>query len=360
MRLDFGTLRRVLLVRLDNIGDIIMLTPSLRALRAAMPRAELTLMASPSGALAAPLLPCIDDVLIHRALWQDAHKALSFAPERESAFIGQLREKRFDAAIIFTSFSQTPYAAAYAAYLAGIPIRAAQAHDFGGGVLSHPVSCLDRPGHQVDRNLHLIAALGLECERRDMELVVPEPARDRATARLRTNGIGSPYIVLAPGASCGARRYPAERYAKAVPLLVETLGMPVVALGTERDREQARELKSLHHPRFVPLFGETDLAESAAIIAGAALVICNNSAPMHIADAFRRPLVVAYSGSDLESQWRPRRSPSRILRRSTACTPCYRFECRYRLECLDFAPDEIVENARSLLADKRTEHVRVA
>ena len=62
--------RRILLVRLDNIGDVVLLSPAIAAIRQACPDAELTLLASPAGALAAPLLPAIDHVIEHRASWQ--------------------------------------------------------------------------------------------------------------------------------------------------------------------------------------------------------------------------------------------------------------------------------------------------
>ena len=127
---------RILVIRLDNIGDVIMLGPALRAVKTAVPKAHITLLCAPTGAQVAPLLPWVDDLLVHRAVWQDASGAMPLDPVRETAFIETLRAGRYDAALIFTSFSQSPYPPAMACYLAGIPVRIGQSREFGGGLLS--------------------------------------------------------------------------------------------------------------------------------------------------------------------------------------------------------------------------------
>ena len=139
--------RNILAVRLDNIGDILMLGPALRAIKETSPEARITLLASPAGATAAPLLPWIDDVIIWRPVWQDVGGRMPFDPEREYQLISLLAERKFDAAIIFTSFSQTPHTPGYACYLAGIPLRAGESKEFGGSTLilscaAHPMICI--------------------------------------------------------------------------------------------------------------------------------------------------------------------------------------------------------------------------
>jgi ADP-heptose:LPS heptosyltransferase len=109
---DWLSVRNLLVMRLDNIGDVIMTSPALRALRENLPDAKITLMASPSGSSAASLLPWIDQILPWRALWQDLGK-LAFDPTREWKLIELLQARQFDAAIIFTSFSQSPYPAGF-------------------------------------------------------------------------------------------------------------------------------------------------------------------------------------------------------------------------------------------------------
>jgi ADP-heptose:LPS heptosyltransferase len=95
--------------------------------------------------------------------------------------------------------------------------------------------------------------------------------------------------------------------------------------------------------------GRTDLADLAAVLERASVAVTNDSGPMHLADAVNCPQVVLFSGTDLESQWRPRRAPARLLRRATPCAPCYLFDCPIGLPCLDIPPEEVVGHVLDLL-----------
>lgn len=350
----WGEARRILAVRMDNIGDVIMLGPALRALRAAMPRASLTLLTSPAGSQAAPLLsPWIDEVMVERALWQDASNALAFEPAREHVLLDRLRGGRYDAAFIFTSFSQSPYPAAYACYLAGIPIRVGESKEFGGGVLSVAATPLPDEVHQVDRNLHLLEAAGIPVGHRDLEVCIPAAAELRAEELLHEAGIrtDSPFVVVAPGASCAARRYDPERYVEVTRLLSRDAGMPVVLVGDARDEVTCAAIEAGDPEHVVSLAGRTSIPELAALLARGRVLIGNDSGPMHLADAVRTPMVILFSGTDLESQWAPRNAPATLLRRPTDCAPCYGFTCRFQMECLDIQPEAVAAAATAMLAE---------
>lgn len=344
--------RRILVIRLDNIGDLVMLGPSLRSLQRALPHATITLMASPGGSQVAALLPWVDDVLVHRAVWQDLSGAIPQDFEREMALIATIREHRFDVAIIFTSFSQSPYPPAHVCYLAGIPIRLGQSKEFGGAILSQEVKPLPDPTHQVDRNLHLLESAGLPVAGRHLELHIPDDVQAATDRLLRDVGIesGQRFILLAPGASCAARRYDLVRFGSVARLLAAETRLPIVVVGSEREKQLAEPiLADDHGGAIVSLVGRTTVSELAAVIRCATLVVANDSGPMHLADAFDRPMVILFSGTEYESQWRPRRAPARLLRRPTDCSPCYSFQCPYNMECLDIPPQEVVAEALTLL-----------
>jgi len=345
------SLRRLLVVRLDNIGDMVMLTPALRALRTLLPQAHITLMCTKAGSQVAPMLPWVDDIAVHRPLWQDASGELAFDAKRERRFIAALRRGRFDAALIFTSFTQTPYPPAYACYLAGIPLRAGQARDFGGGVLSHWIKPLPDETHQVDRNLHLLEGLGVPLAGRRTELHIPADAALQAQRLLRAQRLpDAEFIAVVPGASCQARTYPVERMMEVIRLLQRRSALPIAVLGSAREegvRAAADALRGI--PGVAPMIGSTSVSEFAAVLTRARLVLANNSAALHIADAVGSPLLVLFSGSDRESQWRPRQVPAAVLRRPTDCSPCYSFKCPLQFECLDIPPHEVVERSLAML-----------
>jgi lipopolysaccharide heptosyltransferase II len=350
---EWKSIRRLLAVRLDNVGDIVLLGPSLRALRDALPEAAITLMVSPAGSKVTPMLPWIDDVIVHRAVWQDLSGAIPQDFDREMELIETLRARRFDAAVLFTSFSQSPYPPAHVCYLAGIPLRLGQSREFGGRILSHWVKPLPDEVHQAERNLHLLRSAGFPVGDSGLALNVPQTYRRQADDALRAAGVGpgAPFIALAPGASARARRYEPARFAAVARCLADETGLPIVVLGSEREHELAAPiLAEGRRGEIVSLVGRTSVPEMAAVIDRAELLLGNDSGPMHIADALNRPMVILYSGTEHESQWQPRRAPARLLRVPTPCSPCYAFTCPYQMECLDIAPETVAAEALALLA----------
>ena len=332
--------RNLLAVRLDNAGDVVMLGPALRAIKTTSPDCEITLLASPAGAKVAPLLPWVDSVLIWRSIWQDLGQ-LPFDPARENELINLLSERSFDAAVIFTSFSQTPHVAAHVCYLAGIPLRAGESKEFGGGTLSAELRGTPDGTHQVDRNLHLVQTLGFTDIDPALEVAIPDASRESAARRLRNVGItpDQPLALLHPGASAAARRYPATRFKHVTDLLLNR-GWPLVVTGSERERDLLESVAGDNAA--IPVLTDLSIQEFAALIARASVVVCGNTLPLHLADATGTPVVALYSGTELISQWGPRYAPSRMLQRATDCAPCYRFTCPIGLPCLDVDPEEVV------------------
>ncbi|MBD2777154.1 glycosyltransferase family 9 protein [Iningainema tapete] len=352
-------MHNVLVMRLDNIGDVIMTSPALRAIKENLPDCRLTLMASPGGAHAAELLPWVDAVIPLRVLWQDLGR-LDFDPGREWDLVRVLQDGKFDAAFIFTSFSQSPHPPGFLCYLAGIPLRVGESKEVGCGVLTQEVPAAPDEIHQVQRNLRLIEAVGFEVSSRSLCIQISEVAQLEALSVLlgsapkrnyEPNFEFPPYILLNPWTSCQSRNYDSFRFAYAACQLAETTGMLVVVTGVEKDRSKSSSLLTILGEYGIDLIGKTTLPQLAALIANAKLVLTNNTSTMHIADATRTPTVVMFAGTELECQWEPRNGTSRLLRRPTPCSPCYAFECPYQLECLDIPPEEVVAAGLELLAN---------
>ncbi len=340
--------RNLLVVRMDNAGDIVMLGPAVRAIKATSPEARITLLASPAGSKAAVLLPWVDEVITWRAVWQDLGH-LPFDPPRERELIDLLAERAFDAAVIFTSFSQAPHVPGYVCYLAGIPLRAGESHEFGGGSLSHEFRGLSDDVHQVDRNLNLVERLGFVPGSRSLEVAIPGESHVAVAHRLRHLGVvpGDPVAVLHPGASARARRYPAERYGEIAASLRQR-GWQVLLTGSERETDQLEAVCTAAGQN-LPLLTDLTIQEYAALLALSAVVVCGNTLPMHLADATGTPVVALYSGTDEISQWRPRGVPAGILQNLVPCSPCYLFECPIGTPCLDIAPADVIRNIEALV-----------
>jgi len=342
--------RRVLLVRLDNIGDIVLLGPAVKTLRRQLPGVSLTLLASVAGAQAVPLLPDVANVIVTRPVWQEVGET-DFHPDDDRKLIERLRDEAFDAALIFTSFSQSPHAPAAVCALAGIPLRAGSSRERGGGVLTVESPCPPLECHQAERNLALLEGLGLEADDRLPALppglvgegLAGEPGGQRER------------IVVSPWASCQARTYAPERMVEAAARVAAARGWQAYVVGRWNERSRLPSLLSGLAPALrrhvVDVVGQTSVAGLARLIAGARLVFSDNTLAMHLADAARVPTIVTYAGTDLLTQWAPRAVPSRLLQNRVGCSPCYLLTCPYGHECLDLPAERVVTAAEELLTE---------
>ena len=234
LRPPWQAARRILCIRLDSLGDVLMCTPAFRALRASIPGCHLTLLTSPSGAAAASFIPELDATMAYLAPWMKHETPAT--PEALQACAAQLAGQDFDAAVIFTSYSQSPLPAAMLCHLVGIPLRLASCRENPYQLLTHWIPEREREhatGHEVQRQLDLVAHVG--CSTADTTLSFAVPAGDaaRVNALLESAGIdpAAPYLVLHAGASAASRRYPVRHWLVLMGLLGTRLGYPIILTG---------------------------------------------------------------------------------------------------------------------------------
>jgi ADP-heptose:LPS heptosyltransferase len=355
-------LARVLVIRPDNLGDVVMAGPALRALRRAAPRARLDLLAAPAGAAAAALLPEVDGVLTASVSWQKAGGE-DVPVTDDLDLVERIGWGGYEAAVILTSFSQAPWPAAYLCRLAGVPVRVGMSKEFGGAGLTHWVPSPPDETHQVDRALHMLERAGVPPVEGRLRVRVPAEAA-LAARRLLDGGPGGdshgdgradgrgrrPCALILPGASCSARRYPADRFARVAGLLTAA-GLRVLVAGTAGEAPLV-EATGAGVPGAVLLPGRFDVPVLAALVDAVDVVVCNNSGGAHLASALGTPVVVLFAGTEQVEQYRPRFGPASILTVPTACSPCRQFACPFALDCLDIPPEQVAAEALRL-ADER-------
>ncbi len=343
--------RNILLVRLDNLGDVLLTTPAFHAVKTALPNARLTLLASPVGAQVGFLDPDIDDVIIYQAPWMDPWHKLPQDSEREQQRIAQVRERHFDGAIIFTSFRQSPLPAAYLCYLADIPLRVAASIDGPGSLLTTRHKHPERMMHEVERGLDLVGALGISTDERDLVLKVPDEAGATVANLLAAHGLNEHHslIVVHPGCSMPARTYPWEMYAEVIDLLVEQLGAFVVVTGAEDERPLVAQVLAHVQPQYrhvtLAAAGTLSFPALCALIQSADLTITNNTGPMHISAAVKTPVIALFALTNPPEQWGPWHVPHRQLYHDVPCRICYSRICPYQHECLRLVSPQMVTRA---------------
>lgn len=349
-RSGWDAARRVLAVRLDTLGDVLMTTPALRALKEG--GRHVTLLTSPQGEAVARLVPEIDEVLVYDAPWMKATGPRG-GRSPDLACIETLRAGRFDAAVVFTVYSQNPLPSAMLAYLADIPLRLAHCRENPYQLLTDWVKEREPEGgirHEVRRQLDLVASVGCLPSHERLSLRPPPQARRAVDARLRALGLAHAgnWIALHPGASAPSRRYPPEFFARAVREL-SLLGIRTVFTGGPDEVDLVEGIRAEAGVESLTLAGQLPLPELAALIERAPLLLSNNTGPAHVAAAVGTPVVDLYALTN--PQHTPWAVPSKVLNQAVPCAYCYKSVCPegHHLCLRGVAPEAVVKETLDLL-----------
>jgi len=343
--------KRILCIRLDNLGDVLMTTPAIHALRNVEGR-HITLLASRSGARAARHLADVDDVIEYDSPWVKSDHAMDASADL--AMIQRLKAERFDAAVIFTVYSQNPMPAAMMCHLAGIPRRLAHCRENPYALLTDWVAETEPQAgirHEVERQLALVAAVGARSHDQRMRFHVEERDVTSLNAKLAERGVqlDMPFIVMHPGATAASRRYPAERFGEAAAQLIDVTNWPVLLTGGANEADVCNVAGGAHWMT-VNLAGALELGELAALIKHSRVLISNNSGPVHIASALGTSVVDLYALTN--PQHTPWQTPNRVLHHDVPCRWCYRSVCpEGHHACLNgVAVEQVVTAAMELVS----------
>jgi ADP-heptose:LPS heptosyltransferase len=304
--------RRVLVVRLDATGDVLLAGPAVRAVAAA-PGAEVTLLCGPAGAAAGRMLPGVRRVLVWASPWI-VHPAPPVTGADVDGIVATLAAHAFDEAVVLTSFHQSPLPTALLLRLAGVGRITGASVDYPGSLLDVRLRPGDGPDDDLpedlpepERALTIAGAAGFRLPPGDdgRLAVRRPPAVDALLGPRRRH----PYVVLHPGAAAPARRWPAEHHRRAVELL-ERAGRPVVVTGGDAERELTAAVAG---DAALDLGGRTDLAQLAGVLARASALVAGNTGAAHLAAAVGTPVVSLFAPVVPAVRWRPYRVPQVLL-----------------------------------------------
>lgn len=338
---DWSRARRVLLVRLRSIGDTVLMTPCLAALKAFIPDIEITVLSEP---LAAPLLE--DHPLVDRLV------VVPPAFGARAKVVAQLRREKFDVAFNLHGGST----AMFLTRLSGARHTTGYRDYRYSSLLTRPAPAPDeilnqKQVHSVEQQLALLYWMGVpraEATPR-LSLSVTEAATRQVRDRLRREGVvsaretGGGFAVISPAAAMESKRWSIDSFARVTEHLADRWDLPGVVIAGPGQEHIAREVasKSEAKPRVVT---GLSLKELMALISLSSLFVGNDSGPMHMAAAFCRP-VVAVFGSSNADVWRPwADSPTRFIRADEKLDPVTRI-AGIRVEEVKAAVDEVMQEA---------------
>lgn len=305
---------RILLVRLSSMGDVILTTPAIRAVREAFPNATLVYL---TNDLYVPLVrrnPFLDAVIsVNRSQTNRSLRAVI-------RLWKTLERERFDISVDFQRKMKT----AWLTWGGRIPRR------IGGTRLDTDVVPLDPRGYAADRALAALEPLGIGRRKGRLEVFLSEEEKEEAARRLRAVGIepARPTLGVFPGAGWRPRAWMPERFAEvARRFLVERNGQ-VLVVGASQERDTIEKMTSRLSERIGVLF-DLPLGVLAAVISRCDLFLSNDTGPMHLAVAVGTPTVALFGPGNFE-RFAPQEKPHIALREAIACSPCKQFRnhCR--------------------------------
>ena len=342
--------KRILLVRTDRIGDVLLTTPAIEAVRKKFPSAHIAVMIRPYAEDIVDGNPYIDEVIIydkygrHKSIWASY------------CFAKELKKKNFDVAVILHPTNR----AHIVTYLAGIPKRIGYGRNFSVLLTDkiHHEKQLGRM-HEVDYAIQILRPLGItEAEKRNLCMPIKTESEKSIDALFITEGIGSGerIAVIHPGASCDSKVWPAERFAEVADRLIDKYGIKAVIVGSDEKRDMKCAESMINHmfSKAASLAGKLSISELAPCLKKAAVFITNDSGPVHIACAVGTPAVVIFGRRQPglnPRRWGPTGKGDIVLHKDVGCGDnCLAHNCQKGSACLNaVTADEVYEAAVKLL-----------
>lgn len=305
-----------IIVRAPNwVGDAVMCTPALAALREKYPEKHISLLAVDRVADCFLNNPSVNEIIP-----LSGRKGLSYWLK---AF--ELRRKRYETAILFpNSFSSALFFR-----ISGASKISGYRRDGRGFMLTDGVEVTEEllKSHQVQYYFHLIASFG---EPVDPVWVVTDKERKEAERILRENGImpENPLIGISPGAVFGpAKKWPPESFAEAANELAGKYHAQVLVFGTDGDRKTVSAVCSkIKAGNALNFAGKTNLRQFGALLSMCRIFLTNDSGAMHIASAVKVPVAAVFGSTD-PGRTGPRGGRHRVVYKKLDCSPCFKKKC---------------------------------
>lgn len=331
---------KILVIQLKRIGDLILTTPALAALREKFPRARIDLVVSPAGAQLASAIPGVDQVLVGSGRLRDIGTWLAITLHKYDYCLDFTRTDRSAA---FTLLSAARKRITYERFNARRKWRPLVYDKFIEGSV--------RSMHTVDHHLAHLAALGIGDSSRAIALRLPNESRLTANRILAKAGVTSDYLIFHPVSARDEKFWKAERWAEVINHFSrrQTIACVLTGGGAELEQRHIANIKSRLHEAVIDLSGQVDLLTLAAVIEKARLLAGIDSAPVHLADAMQTPQVVLY-GPTNPFHWRPRGSTAAILQGGTNA-PLTNFSADSRpRSMMEISTKQVIDAMESLLS----------
>lgn len=324
--------RRILVIRTDRIGDVVLSTPVLKALRDNYPQSHIAIMVSPQAQELVEGNPYINEVIVYDKDKKDRGIAGFLR------FVIALKKKRFDLAILLHTKKRTNLIT----YFANIPRRIGYHDKKFGFLLTDKIEDTRGQGlqHEVEYCLDIVRELGLKVGKSLPYVPLSKDALKWVERILEEHEIkkSDKIIGIHPGASCISKRWLKERFIFLADKLIDDYRVKVliVASGADDIAIANDVAKNIRYP-VVNLAGKTTLAQLAALLKRCAVFISNDSGPVHIASSVATPVISIFGRNQAglsPVRWGPLGERDTYLHKEVGCSVCLAHKCTIGFDCL--------------------------
>jgi len=311
MGIRLRKIEKILIIQTAFIGDVVLMSPLIRASRDLFPQALIDTLVMPAAANILENNPALHRVIIYDKRGRDA------GVRPLLALAGKLRREGYDLVLV----PHRSLRSALLAWRTRAALRVGFTNSSASFLFTHRVF-YDRNRHEVERNLALLAALGREPGQVRPEIVPDET--DRRIVDQMLTGLGEedkPLMAIAPGSIWATKRWPAGSYRRLAELAMEA-GWNLVWIGSERDRTLCAEISEGLPGAWINSAGQLSLRQSAELIRRAKVLVSNDSAPLHLASAMGTAAVALFGPTVPEFGFAPLSEGSVIVQIELPCRPC--------------------------------------
>lgn len=318
-------IRRILITRLDPIGDVVLSTSIIKPLRNKFPEAILTYMVSSQAKDIIEGNPHVDEIITYDAFWHFSKGVINDI-RNYVKMLKMLRAKKFDLALDLEGNAKSIF---FISYMSKIPVRVGRDWTGGGYLLTKVVPWVEKK-HMIEYQADIARAVGVEIDDHEMFIYIGSKEKEFVCSLFKNEGINDSdsLVVLSPAARRITKVWSAERFAKIGDWLVRIFGSKIIITGAPNEIDVAGNVKSLMEEDAHVFVGKTrTLKHLAVVMERASLVIGNDSGPMHVAAAMKTPTVTLFS-SGLPSEYRPYGDMHKVIQRGDlSCRPCTERKC---------------------------------
>jgi ADP-heptose:LPS heptosyltransferase len=345
-------MKRILLVRTDRLGDVILTLPMLSALHTCFPDASITMLLSRYTGQIVEGHP-----LVHELLWYDQDGALvPFDRMRV-----EVAQRNFDAAIVVHPRPRL----AWLLFRSDIPVRVGTGYRwysllFNRRVFEHRK---DAKRHEVEYNLRLLEAIGCAGSAEpEFPIVLTREAEESIALLCNSLGIGldQRLVVLHPGSGGSAREWPAGYFGILAAKLAEEASVRVIVTGGKGEERKVAEILVATKGKAIPLVGTLTVKELAALFRRANLFVGNSSGPIHLAAAMGTAVIGLYPQATAmsEKRWGPYTTRKKVFvpSKPISCNGCRNAGDGRCLCMASIGVEEVYLAAHQMLEDVRKQH----